>query len=289
MTVQDEGFHEIQLNGKQVVFLFMAATVVSVVIFLCGVLVGRGVRVDRPALTDLGPVIAQAETTPPSTQQTPPPAATPSGSDPRSAAPPPDTDDLSYFNRLETKTQPRENLKAAVEKRLAKVDGAETVPLSAIVPPVEKTPKPKNAESAQKAENAEKTTQKTAGEKTVAAKPAPPPSRDIPRVTAGSAIPSAPPSAPPAPAPVPVTATPADEPAGSGFAVQIAALNVRGEAEAIAKRLSSKGYAAYVLVPSSGTPSVFRVRIGKFPTRHEAETVAAKLKKEEQFNPWVTR
>ena len=40
----DEGFREIQLNGKQLVFLFMAATVVSVVIFLCGVLVGRGVR-----------------------------------------------------------------------------------------------------------------------------------------------------------------------------------------------------------------------------------------------------
>ncbi len=30
-------------NAKQVVFLFMAATVVAVVVFLCGVLVGRGV------------------------------------------------------------------------------------------------------------------------------------------------------------------------------------------------------------------------------------------------------
>ena len=38
----DDGFHEIQLSGKQLVFLFMATTVVSVVIFLCGVLVGRG-------------------------------------------------------------------------------------------------------------------------------------------------------------------------------------------------------------------------------------------------------
>ena len=43
----DDGFREIQLNGKQLVFLFMAATVVSVVIFLCGVLVGRGARSDR--------------------------------------------------------------------------------------------------------------------------------------------------------------------------------------------------------------------------------------------------
>ena len=42
--MSDDGFREIQLSGKQLVFLFMATTVVSVAIFLCGVLVGRGVR-----------------------------------------------------------------------------------------------------------------------------------------------------------------------------------------------------------------------------------------------------
>ena len=46
-STHDEAFREIQLSGKQLVFLFMAATVVSVVIFLCGVLVGRGVRTVR--------------------------------------------------------------------------------------------------------------------------------------------------------------------------------------------------------------------------------------------------
>ncbi len=76
---------------------------------------------------------------------------------------------------------------------------------------------------------------------------------------------------------------------GDGYAVQVAALNVRSEADAIAKRLNSKGYAAYVQVPSSGSGSVFRVRVGTFKTRREAETVAAKLHKEEQFTPWVTR
>ena len=80
-----------------------------------------------------------------------------------------------------------------------------------------------------------------------------------------------------------------DVPAGDGFAVQIAALNVRSEADAIAKRLSSKGYSAYVMSPANGTPSVYRVRVGKFPTRREAESIAARLQKEEQFKPWVTR
>jgi cell division septation protein DedD len=79
------------------------------------------------------------------------------------------------------------------------------------------------------------------------------------------------------------------EPGGQGYALQIAALRDRNEAEAIAKRLESKGYAAYVLAPASGTPAVFRVRIGKFKTRRDAETVSSKLQKEEQFNPWITR
>ncbi len=40
----DDGFHEIQLSGKQLVFLFIVTTTVLVAIFLCGVLVGRGAR-----------------------------------------------------------------------------------------------------------------------------------------------------------------------------------------------------------------------------------------------------
>jgi cell division septation protein DedD len=221
-------------------------------------------------MADLGPSSAQAETTPPASPQPAPAAAAPAGSDPRAAAPPPDTDDLSYFNRLETKTPPRENLKSTVERRVAPSNAVELAPAAA-KPIPEKAP-------------VERPTERAA---------APPPERVTPPPAKAAAPPKEPPRAAPAPAVAAAapaaSATASDEPAGSGFAVQIAALNVRGEAEAIAKRLSSKGYMAYVLVPSDGTPAVFRVRIGKFPTRHEAETVAAKLKKEEQFNPWVTR
>ena len=87
--IQDDGFHEIQLNGKQLVFLFMAVTVVSVVIFLCGVLVGRGVRAERAAteVAVAGPV-ADTPVAPPSGQP-PAPAQAPAGSDPTAAAPSP--------------------------------------------------------------------------------------------------------------------------------------------------------------------------------------------------------
>src|SRR2546429_9855549 len=76
----DDGFHEIQLNGKQLVFLFMLATVVSVVIFLSGVLVGRGVRAERSVAA------AEAAVNVPATEPAPAAAAAaapaPAGSGP---------------------------------------------------------------------------------------------------------------------------------------------------------------------------------------------------------------
>jgi cell division septation protein DedD len=59
--LHDDGFHEIQLSGKQLVFLFMATTVVSIVIFLCGVLVGRGVQNARGLLSSSSSVDAGAD------------------------------------------------------------------------------------------------------------------------------------------------------------------------------------------------------------------------------------
>ena len=78
--MSDEGFHEIQLNGKQLVFLFMAATVVSVVIFLCGVMVGRGVRAERgpEAVVDA----AAPRHRPPATEAPPPAAVNPAPAKP---------------------------------------------------------------------------------------------------------------------------------------------------------------------------------------------------------------
>ncbi len=70
--------------------------------------------------------------------------------------------------------------------------------------------------------------------------------------------------------------------------MQVAAVNARGEADAIVKRLSGKSYSAYVETPK-GSAAVFRVRVGPFKTRREAQAVADRLKKEEKFKPWVTR
>jgi cell division septation protein DedD len=45
MAEYDDGaYYELQLNNKQLVFFFMAALSIAVVVFLCGVMVGRGVH-----------------------------------------------------------------------------------------------------------------------------------------------------------------------------------------------------------------------------------------------------
>jgi cell division septation protein DedD len=110
-NLADEGFHEIQLSGKQLVFLFMATTIVAVVIFLCGVQVGRGVRSDRAA--EGGDTSASA--TPPAAAATPsqPVAAGgPPAAEPPAPAPEPD-DELSYAKRLQgdQSASPAERLK----------------------------------------------------------------------------------------------------------------------------------------------------------------------------------
>ena len=221
--VQDDAFHEIQLNGKQLVFLFMVATVVLAVAFLSGVFVGRGVRLERAAAgAEAG--ASRPVTTPDlvASREAPPAAA---GSDPTAAPPPPAVDELSYFNRLEKQGQPEESLKPAAGN-----------PAGA----------PANAARAEKP-------------------------RDTLRQKAAPAAPATPPVAPPASKAVAAPASPAvsdaslAEPSGPGFVLQISALNERAPAELIAKRLSAKGYAAYVTSPVAGAPArMYRVRIGKF-------------------------
>src|SRR5687768_7426232 len=85
----DDGFHEIQLNGKQLVFLGIATTLVSVVIFLCGVLVGRGVKPLDTVAQAAGPQTFDAPATAsvaPGTIATPAPAPGPGGSGSGTAA-----------------------------------------------------------------------------------------------------------------------------------------------------------------------------------------------------------
>ena len=107
--LNDDAFHEIQLSGKQLVFLFMATTVVSVFIFLCGVMVGRGVRAERaPDAAEPAPLAAQTTDIPVDSEP-----ATPAAEPPPAA----ENDELTYHKRLQSDASPREELKPQPEPK----------------------------------------------------------------------------------------------------------------------------------------------------------------------------
>lgn len=234
--MSDDGFHEIQLNGKQLIFLCMAAALILVVAFLSGVLVGRGVsaRVDSAAAVeaaastptglpegvegDAQPQSAAAEPAPPITAVAP---ATPI------------EEDLSYRRRLEAAKPPSESVGRA------EGGAAPARPTTAASATKPSLPPPAAAQVA-------------------AADPA--------AAKMGSAA--------------------SAEPPGPGYYLKVVAYRDRGQADGIAKRLSGKGYHAYV-VPLSGR-GLYSVRVGKYKTRREADTTRRRLEKEEQLKSLIS-
>jgi cell division septation protein DedD len=219
----DDGFHEIHLSGKQLFALFMATVVVSVVIFLIGVFVGRNVRSQQAVA---------AEQLNDSAALTPAPV--------RQAAPAPVAAD-SALEAAEPPTPPAEADELSYKRRLEGPPAAESL----------KSPAPV----------------------------------------------AAPPSVRPAP-PQPKAATPAPAPqAAAGiigtplpgtWVIQIHVLRDRTAANGIVRRLSGKGYPAFLVAAGPPTGS-YKIQVGRYKDRNEAQKVIDRLKKEEQFNPWITR
>lgn len=210
----EDGFHEIQLSGKELVFLVMATTVVSIFIFLVGVVVGRDVaakRGDEP--------IDSAEVSTPAG-----PTAAPADADPPAAEPPvpPVESELSYHSRLQSTAASEEPKPTAQDE-----------------PPP--TAQPSSTPGATPPDQV-------------------PPSDDVP--TAGR----------------PGT-----------WVLQITALRNRGNAAELVQRLVRKGYPAFLQNPAPGEPVIYRVRVGRFSDRKEAEQVRERLQKEEDTSSVISR
>ena len=109
--------------------------------------------------------------------------------------------------------------------------------------------------------------------------------------------------APPAPAAPAAEAAPGpaagNVPAGPGggyavragaYSVHVMTLREGAAAERMALGLVEKGYPAFVVAPEPDAPvPVFRVRVGTYADREEAELVLRRLEDEESFRPWITR
>ena len=216
MVEYDDGaYYEVQLNNKQLVFFFMAALAIAVVVFLCGVMVGRGVR-------DATLAVAQNDIA----AGTLPKATSASRATTAAARP-----ELDYTPRLESDE---------VQKSLE--------PMRSTSPENTASPTPRGVASAPRA--------------------------------------SAPETAPPPPPPAPRRASTLGADSGP-FTIQVVALKTEDAAQSLLSRLKGKNYRAYLEVGSDA--GLHRVRVGRFATRAEAETVAAKLRDEEKFRPYITQ
>ena len=211
MADYDEaGYYELQLNNKQLVFFFMAAVAIAVVVFLCGVMVGRGVH-DAT-------IAAAGKNITASPEQTPSPGAMKPAEVRR---------ELDYQRRLESpKAEDRleESPSSSPEKLVAKAKKTTTSP-----PP--------------------------------AAKPAP-------KKT------------------TPKAATHLGAPSGT-FTIQVVALKTQAAADQLVQRLKAKKYRAYL--ESGGDTGLYRVRVGRFASRGDAEKVAQMLRDAEKFKPYITQ
>jgi len=211
-------------SAKQLVFLAIMATVVAVIVFLCGVLVGRGVPARHTAMGTVSDVLPRG-----SAQVVIGVPEVPTSEDGETASP---LVGLSYFERL-----------------------------SGIEPVVE-------AVELQSVGQDASTTEGDAPDAAPAV-----------AVTEGSVPPLTTPSAPEETGP---------SPAGGMFVLQVTALRESAEANQMAEGLVASGYPAFVVAPAADAPvAVFRVRVGPYADRAEAEAAGRRLEAEQRLKPWV--
>ena len=233
--MSDQGFHEVQLSGKQLVFLFMSAVVVMVVVFLLGVNVGRGVR---SAVGDTE-VLAQGDPSAPTGPETP--GAKPASAEPAKPAQP----ELSYHDMLLAGS-------AAADKGAAATPDKDKTPPSVAPPPVAEAPPPVQTPAT-----------------TPASTPTPAPR---------------PPATQTAPAQAPATAP---KPSGSDWFLQTGAYSTQAVADGQVAQLKKLNVPAFVVQPEPGG-KLFRVRIGPYKGRAEAEQVKSRIARQ-GFPSSITR
>ena len=238
--------NECSPSPKQIVFLFMAATVVAVVVFLFGLLVGRGVPLDLAVsgqgVRDDGSSISYMDERPATIlerQSAEPSAAVLTG------------DEFSYSERL------HRNQSSAEDDLLGTVNPEERLSIDAPRPMPDGDEDDIDRDNLAVAEITENPAALLMPDQSDRSKPLPVQSRPV--VEEG------------------------------GFTVQVMSLRDRTAAERVASGLVEKGYEAFV-APLDGAPEpVFRVRVGRYSDREEAEQFKNRLEQNEELKHWITQ
>jgi DedD protein len=255
--------HEFRFGGREMVVIGAVFCLIASLVFAAGVVVGREAARAK--------IAARGE---PGREHRPPaPEGLRAGEAPVKTAAARAEEKVTFYRTLTAPSQDLPQIgKPTIEERLVPKDEPGPAPAADAAP-----------ESARPA-------------------PAPPPpapegprattERRTPKATAPAAVPgparaakaSSPPLTRPAPAQVAAVAADSD-----AWTVQVSAFRSRPLADELRTRLAARGYDAYVLtsVTEDGRPR-YRVRVGAYARRTDAERVAGELRSERGLNPLVT-
>ena len=208
----------------------MAAVAIAVVVFLCGVMVGRGVH--DATLAASGTSIISG-----------PGASRPT----KSAVAPADVrQELDFPQRLEA------------DEAEAQLEGQASSPETLVAKVTKKTePKQSPSPFTESTETTETTSRRA---------------RRAARSNVGASRPSEP------------TVIGSER---GAFTIQVVALKTEEAAQSLVDRLKEARYRAYL--EPGGSAGLYRVRVGRFESRAEAEQVSVKLRDVEKFKPYITQ
>jgi cell division septation protein DedD len=258
--------HEFRFGGRELLVLGAVSCLVAGLLFAGGVLVGRefgrkgAARAD--AVRELGrrdPDGARSET----------PAKTAATR----------TEEKVTFYRTLTAPEPElpQAVKPTIEEHLVpKDEAAPRTPAHAVAPASSGAPAAGVVEAPEASPAPERVT---------------PPALPTPKAAEPARLPRpvrAAKAAPVRPAPAQLTAAPAPS-SPDVWTVQVSAFRSRALAEELRSRLAARGFDAYVFpsITEDGRPR-YRVRVGTYASRVDAERAAGDLRSERGLNPLVT-
>jgi cell division protein FtsN len=247
---EEKSYYEIQLDNKQLILVFLAGVTVCVLVFVLGVMVGKGRKEAEIAAASrntesAAPIRPEPDLEPPQEIQ----AATPSKKE----------------KNEKKQKQAEEKTEDIYEPAYTSLEDTDSEK------PLTKEPS-----------KATKVEAKPREETKVAAKQEPkvePPKVEPPKVAEKKPEPETPKVVSEEPA-VPLSEN-------GRYTVQVMATSSKPKAEAQLASLQSKGYTAFMNEEKAAGNAVFKVRVGKFSDADTARKTAARLKQELQLETWV--
>jgi DedD protein len=249
--------HEFRFGGRELAVLAAVLCLIASLVFAAGIVVGREMARARGARAE-------------ATRERHPlgPEGLPNAEAPVKTAATRAEEKVTFYRTLTAPTQDLPQVgKPTVEERLVPKDDPPSAPPVAEAPPdaSRATPEPPRAVPERRVTKAEATLG-----------PRPAQGARAPATGAGR------------PTPAQVAAAGATAPS-EAWTVQVSAFRSRALADELRARLAARGFDAYIFpsITEDGRPR-YRVRIGTYPTRNDAERVAADLRSERGLNPLVT-